>query len=298
MRGAGREELFSDSAGGLPCKQKMASDEAHSLLKEVSSIHARGTSIILSLESDKWEMRAATLDNLNDQEVYANAMLVLERVEDDDESVRCAAVDALIRSPTALKKYSKFVGLKLQNTNRQIQLLALELLLALDGGELFQFVPKVKTLEADKDGSIRAAAKRVRLRAEEFQREVEAVAADKAARKEQKELKKQREQAAQAAKASRPGGRPAGAYRIGGHAVPSEAFVDAGAADWGAGQGSGSAPGMATRTCGTTGVPEPRATRGPGLGLGLARAPPSSSASGSGPVRSATSSYRENIRRL
>ena len=53
----------------------VATDAANVLVKEVSSINARGRSMILSLESDKWETRANTLDNMLPKDVEANAML-------------------------------------------------------------------------------------------------------------------------------------------------------------------------------------------------------------------------------
>ena len=81
-----------------------SSHSVANIIKDVSSIHARGSSIILNMESDKWETRASTLDALSKKDVEANAMLVLERIEDEDESVRCAAVEALQRSPAAMRK--------------------------------------------------------------------------------------------------------------------------------------------------------------------------------------------------
>ena len=110
------------------------------VVKEVATISARGDSVILNLESDRWETRANTLDMLSARDVDENAMLVLERVEDEDKSVRCAAVEALLRlntaAPAAFARYSKFIGLKLQNDSRPIQLLALELLVELQPLEI------------------------------------------------------------------------------------------------------------------------------------------------------------------
>lgn len=206
----------------------VATDAANVLVKEVSSINARGRSMILSLESDKWETRANTLDNMLPKDVEANAMLVLERVEDDDKSVRCAAVDALLRSPKAIKKYSKFVALKLQNDNRQIQLLALQLLAELDAAELSQYLKKMQRLEDDKDPNIRSAAKRLRIQCEESQAQAEAAAAAKAARQQQKDLlqRQQRLKGRRQTTATTPNKSAPVTYRVGGQLVPANAMLD------------------------------------------------------------------------
>ena len=136
--------------------------DAGSTMQIISSTIARANSIILNLESDQWATRAGTLDTLAPADVEAHAMLVLERVEDEDGSVRRAAVDALMRSPAALSKYSRFIALKLINNNRQIQQLALELLDRLSAAELSKHLKKVLPLLEDKDPAIRFAASRIR----------------------------------------------------------------------------------------------------------------------------------------
>ena len=95
---------------------------------EASIVSARGHSFILQLESDRWTARAGALDGLSPKDVLTNAMLVLERVEDNESSVRNAALQAMLRCPQAMHQYHKFIGLKLHNQNREIVLLALELL--------------------------------------------------------------------------------------------------------------------------------------------------------------------------
>ena len=199
----------------------MATEAASSLLKEISSINARGSSIILSLESDKWETRASTLDTLLSKDVDVHAMLVLERCEDEDPSVRAAAVEALLRSPRALHKHSKFVALKLQNNNRQIQLLALELLAQLEGGTLSLYLRQVQRLADDKDPAIRAAVKRICAQCDAHAQQVAAAAAKAAELQRQKELEQQRQQKRKSQNAASHG-QQAGPYRVGGRAVPMD----------------------------------------------------------------------------
>ena len=152
-------------------------------MKELASIKARGNSIILQLESERWETRAATLDSLDSRDIEENIMLVLERVDDEDSSVRCAAVDALLRLnaryPATMARFCRFVALKLQKDDRPIQLLALELLLELDAAAVMPCMRKVRRLEDDRDPAVRAAAKRVRIKCEchaQGQAEADAVA--------------------------------------------------------------------------------------------------------------------------
>ena len=116
-------------------------------------------------------------------------------------------------------------------------LCALELLAEMDGAELSQYLKKVRLLENDLDGSIRAAAKRVRLKCEADHAAAEAAAAEKAARQQQKQRireqqqmlrQRQKNQARGQTTSSRPAAashRPAGAYRVGGYAVPAEAIM-------------------------------------------------------------------------
>ena len=105
----------------------MATAAGNSALKEVARVDARSTSIALQLESEQWAARAGILDVLEPKDIDEHVKLVLERVEDEDSSVRRAAVSALLRAPDSMARVHKFIALKLQNTDRQIQLLALEM---------------------------------------------------------------------------------------------------------------------------------------------------------------------------
>ena len=196
----------------------MASDAA-SVAKTIASINARGSSIILNLESDRWETRASTLDLMGPRDVEENVMLVLERVEDEDQSVRNAAAEALKRSPRALRKHSNFVALKLHNNNREIQKLGLELLAALDAGSLSQYLKKVCRLENDLDPRLRDAVKRIRLKCEEYNAGVEAAAAAKAAREQEREEERRKAEAARQRKPT--AGQQSGPYRVAGRTVPA-----------------------------------------------------------------------------
>ena len=144
-----------------------------SALKEISGVFARNASITLQLESDRWTARAGCLDVLEPDEVYQHAVLVLERVEDEDSSVRAAAVSALLRSPAALARCSKLIALKLHSSDsRQIQLLALELMEEFDAVELGTHLKKLRPLLEDKDPAIRGMAKRLRDKVEHFHTQV------------------------------------------------------------------------------------------------------------------------------
>ena len=145
-------------------------------------------------------------------------MLVLERVDDDDQSVRSAAVEALLRSPRSLRKHSNFVALKVQNKNREIALLGLELLAAMEAGHLSQYLKKVCRLADDKDPRIRGAVKRIRTKCEEFQAQAEEAAAAKAAREQQ--LREQQRKLEEG-KAKTKQSQQAVPYRVAGRVVPA-----------------------------------------------------------------------------
>ena len=121
------------------------------VIRQVASIHARGESIILNLESDRWETRASTLDSLSTEAIETHIMLVLEHVEDEDQSVRCAAVDALLRlnahRPHAMARVFPFIALKLQKNDRPIQLLALSILDQVDPALLKRCLKQLHRLE-------------------------------------------------------------------------------------------------------------------------------------------------------
>ena len=63
-----------------------------SALKEASITHARGNSMILQLESERWTARAGALDGLSSKDVEENAMLVLERVEVSEVELNLVSV--------------------------------------------------------------------------------------------------------------------------------------------------------------------------------------------------------------
>ena len=191
-------------------------------VKTVANLQARGSSIILNLESDKWETRANTLDTLPPEEVEQNVMLVLERVEDEDKSVRCAAVEALLRLnarfPRVMARHSKFIALKLQNNSRAIQLLALELLVELHPTELRRYLKKVRRLEIDKDPAVRGAARRVRVKCDIYD-QAESDAALAVLRQQQQLELEQERRLAKAAAAAAAAAQRMTSYRVGGRVV-------------------------------------------------------------------------------
>ena len=138
--------------------------------------------------------------------------------------MQTAAVAALLRAPRAMRRHSKFIALKLHNNNRQIQLLALELLEQLDAKELMPHLKKIVPLQDDKDPSVRHAAKQCRIKCDNYR-------AEEARRSS---IAAQMEEAAQAAvqaaapppaptrsqPASNAPSSPRNVYRIGGRVVP------------------------------------------------------------------------------
>lgn len=203
------------------------------VIKEVASLDARGRSIILSMESDRWEIRSSTLDTLSAEAVEEHVMLVLEHIEDEDKSVRCAAVDALLRlnayRPSAMPRYYPFIALKLQKDDRPIQLLALALLEKLDAAlHTTRVAKRVRRLEDDKDPAVRTAAKRVRIKCEsheqvkaQAQAQEAAVASAKAAARQ---LQQREEQERQVGKAKAAAPRSIRRHRVGGRLLPAGAF--------------------------------------------------------------------------
>jgi HEAT repeat protein len=158
------------------------SDEAAAAtVYKASKTFEAATNIYLNLEHANWTVRMEALNSLKQHDVAKHISVVIERLGDDDSSVRTAACEALTRGGRSLIVQNvKTIGLKARTANHpEVKLRCLEVLSQLDGEVLLdaRVMATLNPLLADHDAAVRGTATQLKSVIDDALRERERLAA-------------------------------------------------------------------------------------------------------------------------